>query len=120
MWWPPRLDLAKKPLVNSFVVNILPGRTKIEGEVGWDPMGGDPWEPKGIPWEGTHGRGNPWEAKGSHGRGPGHPMGGEPLGTQGRDPKGGDPWGPHWEFNSRYFVMKLLEKNAENHEHPVF
>ena len=46
-------------------------------------MGGDPWEPRGIPWEGTHGRGNPWEPKGSHGRGPGPPMGGEPLGAQG-------------------------------------
>ena len=40
--------------------------------MGWDPMGEDPWEPKGIPWEG-----NPWEPKGipwegsrtPHGRG---------------------------------------------------
>ena len=22
---------------------------KNKGEVGWDPMGGDPWDPKGIP-----------------------------------------------------------------------
>ena len=58
-------------------------------------MGGEPWEPKWIPsWEGTHRRGNPWEPwegvpdppwegnpwepKGSHGRGPlGPPV--EPL-----------------------------------------
>ena len=45
------------------------------GEVGWDPMGGNPWEPTGIPWEGTHGRGNPWEPKGSHERGSRTPSG---------------------------------------------
>ena len=77
-------------------------------EVGWDPMGGDSWEPKGMPWEGTHGRGNPWEPKGSHGRGvPDPPWEGNP-----REPKGsqGIPWegtlgAPHWEH-----------KNVENHE----
>ena len=63
---------------------------------GWDPIGGDPWEPNEIPWEGTpwegeplgaqgiplegsqtpHGRGTLWEPKGSHGRGPlGPPIG---------------------------------------------
>ena len=57
---------------------------------GWDPMGGDPWEPKGIPWEGTPWEGDPWEPKGSHGRGPRPPHG------------GGTPWegtlgAPHWE-----------------------
>ena len=71
-------------------------------------MGGDPWEPKGIPWEGTHGRKNPWEPKGSRGWGilgsPRDPMGGdpwEPKGSHGRgtlgsprDPMGGDPRKP--------------------------
>ena len=96
--------------------------------MGWDPMGGDPWEPKGIPWEGTDGRGtlgsprdpmggdlpwkgNPCEPKGSHGRGT--------FGSP-RDPMGGDPWGPHWEPISRYFVTKLPSKNNENHENRVF
>ena len=49
-----------------------------------DPMGGDPWEweplgAQGIPWEGVPDppwEGNPWEPKGSHGRGPlGPPVG---------------------------------------------
>ena len=48
--------------------------------VGWDPMGGDPWEPKRIPWEGTHGSGSPRDPMGG---GPGPPMGGDPLGAQG-------------------------------------
>ena len=43
--------------------------TNIEGEAGWETMGEDPWEPKGIPWETTHGRENPWEPKGSMGGG---------------------------------------------------
>ena len=52
------------------------------GGVGPHGRGGDPWESKGIQWEGTHGRGtignprdsmggvpdegNHWEPKGSH------------------------------------------------------
>ena len=65
------------------------------GSHGRGPLGA-----QGIPWEGTHGRGNPWEPKGSHGRGPGPPMGGEPLGAQGipwegvPDPHGRGPLGP--------------------------
>jgi hypothetical protein len=30
----------------------------------WDPMGWDPWEPKGIPWEGIPWEGEPLEARG--------------------------------------------------------
>ena len=56
---------------------------------------------QGTPWEGTLGSprdpmgGDPWEPKGTHGRGP---LGAEgipwerTLGTS-RDPMGGDPWG---------------------------
>ena len=72
------------------------GANRNRDGVGWDPMGGNPWEPKGIPWEGTHGRGNPWEPKGSHGRGSQTTHGRGTLGSP-RDPMGGDPWGPHWE-----------------------
>ena len=42
MWY-----LAKHSLVHSFVVHFLPGRTKNEVEVGWDPMGGGP-RPHGV------------------------------------------------------------------------
>ena len=67
-----------------------------------DPMGGDPWEPKG-----SHGRGTlvsprdsmggyPWEPKRSQGRGPLGAQGIPWEGTLGspRDPMGGDPWEP--------------------------
>jgi len=43
----------------------------------WDPMGWDPWEPKGIPWEGI-----PWE--------------GEPLEARGI-PREGTLGAPHWD-----------------------
>ena len=50
------------PTFNQQLLVILNRMEGCESEwdgVGWDPMGGDPWEPKGIPWEGTNGRGNP-------------------------------------------------------------
>ena len=60
--------------------------------------------------------GDPWEPKGSHGRGilgsPRDPMGGEPLGAQGipwegtlgspRDPMGGDPREPRGSHGMRF------------------
>ena len=54
-----------------------PDRDQIE------EMGGDPMRERtlGSP-KGSH-EGNSWEPKGSHGRNPGPPMEGEPLGAQG-------------------------------------
>ena len=75
-----------------YIFNRLQGWESEWDGVGWDPMGGDPWEPKGIPWEGTHGSGNPWEPKGSW-EGSRTPHGKETLGNT-RDPMGGDPWAP--------------------------
>ena len=57
---------------------------------------GDPWEPKGIPWEGTHGRGTLGSPRDPMGGVLDHPGRGT-LGSQ-RDPMGGDPWDPHWEL----------------------
>ena len=54
-------------------------------------MGGDPWEPKEIPWEGTHGRGTHENPKGSHGKNPRNPIKKEPIGNP-NDPMGGDSW----------------------------
>ena len=83
--------------------------------VGWDPMGGNPWEPKGIPWEETHGRRNSWEPKGSHGKGSRTSYGRGSLGSP-RDPMGGDPWGhllgskgpgPIWKYFPR--IPQIVE-----------
>ena len=88
-------------------------------------MGGDPWEPKGIPWEGipwegTHGRGNPWEPKGSHGRGSRTPHGRGTLGSP-REPMGGDPWGPQWDvfFVEVAFLEDPPETKIQNHSHEI-
>ena len=64
--------------------------------VGWARMGGDPWEPKGIPWEGPVGVGTFGSPRDPMGGGPGPPMGGEPLGAQGI-PWEGTLGPPHWE-----------------------
>ena len=72
-------------------------RTPWQGTLGSprDPMGGDPWEPKGPHGKGPLGaQGTPWEGTLES---PRDPMGGEPLkpkGSHGRGPVGaqGTPW----------------------------
>jgi len=75
-------------------------------------MGGGPWDPKGVPWEGIHGRGNPWELKGIPWDGVPDPPWEGFLGSP-RDPMGGDPWGPHWAplgAHSKIFCDELTFK----------
>ena len=84
-------------------------------------MGGDLWEPKGIPWEGTHGSGNLWEPKGIPWEGvPDPPMGGEPLGTQGIPWEGtlGAPSGMFLFFEVA-FLEDPSETKIQNHSHEI-
>ena len=101
-------------------------------------MGGDPWEPKGVPWEGTLGSsrdpmgGHAWEPKGSHGRGtPGTPSPWEGTLESPRDPMvggprkpkpiGGDPWEPKGSpgirfsgFTYGFWTLTLCHRATKN------
>ena len=97
-----------QPSICHRFLEITPGPEKLNGgpvqqsdgrvRIGMGyPLGGDLWKPKGIPWEGTHGRGNPWEPKGIPWEWvPDPPWEGNPW-----EPKGA-PWegtlgAPQWE-----------------------
>ena len=96
---PPRRSMAGPSY------NRMQGWESEWDGVGWDPTGGDPWEPKGIPWEGTHGSGNPWEPKGIPREGvPDPPWEGnawEPKGSHGRGPLG-IPLGGLWRSEDQF------------------
>ena len=70
--WVYRKDVHRDKYGNGVGWAGIPGAQR--DPIGGDPWeGGNPWEPKGIPWEGVPDpprEGNPWEPKASHGRGP--------------------------------------------------